>query len=144
MSHVRLPVCLLLTYKNIKFVVVQILSHVWLFATPYSVAPQASLSCTISWSLLKLISIESVMPSNHLILLCPLLLLPSIFPSIRIFSNKSVLRIYIYGCIHTAGCLLFSLKKKGNADTYYNMVEPWGHYAEWKDDSSMIPLMWDS
>ena len=72
---------------------VQLLSHVWLFATPWTAARQSSLSITISWSLLKLMSIESAMPSNHLILYCPLLLLPSIFPSIRIFSNESVLHI---------------------------------------------------
>ena len=61
--------------------------------TPWSVAHQASLSFTISWSLLKLMCIESVMPSNHLILCHPLLLLPSIFRSIRVFSNESVLCI---------------------------------------------------
>ena len=61
--------------------------------TPQTTARQASLSITISWSLLKLMSIESVMPSNHLILCRPLLLLPSIFPSIRVFSNESALRI---------------------------------------------------
>ena len=72
---------------------VQSLSHVQLFATPWTAAHQASLSITNSWSLLKLMSIESVMPSNHLILYCPLLLPPSIFPSIRVFSNESVLRI---------------------------------------------------
>ena len=71
---------------------VQSLSRVWLFATPWSVACQAFLSITNSWSLLKLMSIELVMPSNHLILCC-LLLLFSIFPSIRIFSNESVLCI---------------------------------------------------
>ena len=60
---------------------------------PWTAACQASLSITNSWSLLELMSIESVMPSNHLILCCPLLLLPSIFPSIRVFSNKSVLHI---------------------------------------------------
>ena len=65
---------------------VQSLNHVQLFATPWTAARQASLSFTISWSLLKLTSIESVMPSNHLILFCPLLLLPSTFPSIRVFS----------------------------------------------------------
>ena len=70
----------------------QSLSHVWLFATPWTAACQASLSIINSRSLLKLISIESVMPSNHLIL-CRLLLLPSIFPSIRVCSNESVLRI---------------------------------------------------
>ena len=59
------------------------------FATLWTAAHQASLSITNSWSLLKLMSIESVMPSNHLILCCPLLLLPSVFPSIRVFSNQS-------------------------------------------------------
>ena len=73
------------------FVIVQFLSHVWLFLTPWTAASQASLSFTTSCSLLKLTSIESVIPSNHLILCCPLLLLPSIFPSIRVFSNESAL-----------------------------------------------------
>ena len=72
---------------------VQSLSHVQLFETPWTAARQASLTVTNSRSLLKLVSSESVMPSNHLILCCSLLLLPSIFPSIRIFSNKSALRI---------------------------------------------------
>ena len=74
-----------------QFSSVQSLSHVKLFATPWTTALQASLSITDSWSLLKVMSIESVMPSNHLILCRPLLLLPSIFPSIRVFSNESVL-----------------------------------------------------
>ena len=68
-----------------RFVDTQSLSRVQLFATPSAAARQASLSITNSWSLLKLTSIESVMPSSHLILCCPLLLLPSIFPRIRIF-----------------------------------------------------------
>ena len=72
---------------------VQSLSYVGLFATPWTAAHQASLSITNSWSLLKLMSIESVMPSNHLILCRPLLLPPSIFPRIRVFSNESALRI---------------------------------------------------
>ena len=72
---------------------IQSLSRVRLFATPWTAACQASLSFTISHSLLKLMSIESVMPSNHLILCHPLLLLPSIFPSSRVFSNESVLCI---------------------------------------------------
>ena len=71
--------------------VVQSLSRVRLFATLWTAARQASLPFTISRSLLKLMSIESVMSSNHLILCCPLLLPPSIFPSIRVFSNKSAL-----------------------------------------------------
>ena len=70
---------------------VHLLSHVRLFATPRTAARLASLSITNSWSLLKLMSIELVMPSNHLILCHPLLLLPSVFPSIRVFSNESVL-----------------------------------------------------
>ena len=72
---------------------VQLLSHVQLFVTPWTAACQASLSITNSQSLPKLMFIESVMPSNHLILCCPLLLLPSIFPSIRVFSNESALCI---------------------------------------------------
>ena len=75
------------------FVVVQSLSRVQLFATPWTAACQASLSITSSRSLLKLMSIESVMPSNHLVLCRPLLLLPSIFPSIMVFSNESALHI---------------------------------------------------
>ena len=74
----------------IQFSSVQSLIHVWLFVTPWTVARQASLSITNSQSLLKLMSIESMIPSNHLILCNPLLLLPSIFPSIRVFSNESV------------------------------------------------------
>ena len=73
--------------------IVQSFSCIRLLATPRTAACQASLSITISRSLLKLVSIESVMPSNHLVLCRPLLLLPSIFPSIRVFSNKSVLHI---------------------------------------------------
>ena len=76
-----------------KFSSVQLFSCVQLFATPWTAAHQASLSITNSWSLLKLISIMSVIPSNHLILCHPLLLLPSIFPSIRVFSKESVLHI---------------------------------------------------
>ena len=72
---------------------VQLLSRVQLFATPWTAARQASLSITNSQSLLKLTSIESVMPSNRLILCCPLLLLPPIPPSIRVFSNESTLRM---------------------------------------------------
>ena len=70
---------------------VQSLSRVRLIVTPWTAGHQASLSITNSQSLLKLMSIKSVMPSNHLILCCPLLLLPSIFPSIRVFSNESIL-----------------------------------------------------
>ena len=75
------------------FVLVQSLSHVWIFATTWTAACQASLSITISWSLLRLMCIESVMPSNHLILCRPLLFLPSIFPSIRVFTNELALHV---------------------------------------------------
>ena len=77
----------------VQFSSVQLLSCVWLFATPWTVACQAALSITNSRSLPRLMSIESVMPSNHLILCHPLLLLPSIFPSIRVFPNESALCI---------------------------------------------------
>ena len=73
--------------------VVQLLSCAQLFAVPWTEAHQASLSFTLSQSLRKLMSIKLMMPSNHPILCCPLLLLPSIFPSIRVFSNESALRI---------------------------------------------------
>ena len=76
-----------------NFSSVQSLSYVWLFATPWTAAHQASLSITNFWSFLKLMSIESVMPSNHFIFCHPLLLLPSIFPSMRVFSRESVLCI---------------------------------------------------
>ena len=76
-----------------QFSSVQLLSSVQLFVTPWTAACQASLSITYSQSLPKLMSIESVMPSNHLILCCPLFLLPSIFPNIRVFSNESALHI---------------------------------------------------
>ena len=79
-------------FRNLSVAVVQSLSCVQLFATPWTAAHQAFLSFTISRSLLKLMSIESWMPSNHLIL-CHPLLLPSIFPSIRVFSNESALHI---------------------------------------------------
>ena len=82
----RLLVCLLISS-------VQSLSHFPLFPTPWTAAWQASISITSSQRLLKFMSIELAMPSNHLILCCPLLLLPSIFPSIRVFSNQSVLHI---------------------------------------------------
>ena len=76
-----------------QFQSAQSLSSVQLFATPWTAACQVSLSITNSQSLLKLMSIKSVMPSNHLILCCPLLFLPSIFPSSRVFSNESAIHI---------------------------------------------------
>jgi len=80
-----------MTFPDISSI--QLLRCIWLFATPWTAACQASLAITNSQILLKLMSIESVMPSNHFILCRPLLLLPSVFPSIRVFSNQSVLRI---------------------------------------------------
>ena len=82
-----------LTYSMVQFSSVQLLSCVRLFATPRTAARQASLSIINPWCLLKLISIELVMPSNHLILCHPLLLLLSIFPSIRVFSNESTVHM---------------------------------------------------
>ena len=78
---------------SVQFSSVQSLSHVRLFATPWTTTPQASLSITNTWSSLRLTSIKSVMPSSHLILCWPLLLLPPIPPSIRVFSNESTLRM---------------------------------------------------
>ena len=78
---------------NLLIPSVQSLSHVWLFVTPWTTERQASLSITNSWSSPKPMSIKCVMPSNHLILCQPLLLLPLIFPSIRLFSNESALCI---------------------------------------------------
>ena len=82
-----------MSFMYIQFSSVHSLSHVQLFVTPWTAAHQASLSLTNSWSLLKLISIKLVKPSNHFIICSSLLLLPSIFPSIRVFSNESVICI---------------------------------------------------
>ena len=79
--------------QSVQFSSVQSLSHAWLFVTPWTAARQASLSITSSSSLLKLTTIESVMPSNHLILCRPLLRSPSIFPSMRVFSNELALHL---------------------------------------------------
>ena len=91
---------------------VQSLSHVWLFVTPWAAARQASLSITNFWSLLKLMSIESVMPSHHLIICCPLLHLSSIFPSISVFSNESALHIggQSFGASASASVLPMSIQ----------------------------------
>ena len=88
-----LKLCCHLLGASFQFSSVQSLSRVWLFATPWTAARQASLSITNSWSLCKLMSIELVIPSNHLILCRPLLLPPSVFPSIRVFSDESILCI---------------------------------------------------
>ena len=82
-----------LIINSVQFSSVQSLSRVWLFETPWTTARQASLSVTNSWSLLKLVYIESVMPTSNLILCWPLLLPPLVFPSIRVFSNESALCI---------------------------------------------------
>ena len=93
-----------LTHAKLSFVVVvQLLSPLQLFVTPWTAACQASLSFSISQGLLKFMSIASVMPSNHLILCCPLLLLPSIFPNIRVFSNE------LAPCIRWPKCWSFSI-----------------------------------
>jgi len=92
MTKSKRPICVVRIHRGI-FSSVQSLSRVQLFATPWTEACQTSLSITNSQSLLSLMSIEPVMPSNHLILCCPLLLMSSIFPRIRVFSNESVLCI---------------------------------------------------
>ena len=121
--------------------VVQLLSHVWLFATPWTAARQASLSITISWSLLKLMSIEAVMPSNHLILCQPLLLLPSIFSSIRIFymswlfipgshsigASASVFPMNIQGWFPLALMGLISLLCK-RLSRVFSSITVWKHH----------------
>ena len=93
LSHRHLLKRLYISPLDVVVVVVQSLSRVLLFATPWGAACQASMSFTISQSLLKFMSIELVIPSNHLILCCPLLPFPSIFPSIRVFSNESAVCI---------------------------------------------------
>ena len=93
-------ICLIANHSSSKVslkifvvIIVQLLNHVWLFATPWTVALQTFMTFTIFWSFLKLMSIKSVMPSSHLILCHPLLLLLTIFPSIRIFSTESAFHI---------------------------------------------------
>ena len=93
MCHAAECKMLILIETFLIVIVVQLLRCVRLFVTPWTAACQAPLSSTSSWSLLCLISIESVMPSNYCILCHPLLLLPSIFPSIRVFSSESILHI---------------------------------------------------
>ena len=123
LSHSVLGCCY---YSN---AVVQSLSHVQLFAIPWTAAHQASLSFTISWNLLKLMSIESVMLSNHLILCRPLLLLSSIFPSTGVFFNELVL------CIRWSKFWSFSFIPKL---TFYSSIFPWtqissflNHISSW-------------
>ena len=122
--------------QSLQFSSVQSLRCVQLFVTPWIAAWQASLSITNSWSSLKLMSIESVMPSNHLILCCPLLLPPSIFPSIRVFwmsqffasggqsigvsTSASVLPMNIQYCLPLGLTGLISLKSKGLSKVFSN------------------------
>ena len=101
---------LILGPRSSQFSSVQSLSHVWLLATPWIIARQASLSITSSWSLPKPMSIESVMQSNHLILCRPLLLLPPVLPSIRVFSNESTSSASLFFFFFKS-TLLFIFKK---------------------------------
>ena len=94
---------------NPCFVVVQLPNCVWISVTPWTAGHQAFLSLPISWSLLKFMSIESVMPSNHLILYCPLLLLPSIFPSIGVFSSELALCIQYFASKYWSFSVSFSI-----------------------------------
>ena len=119
--------CIFIYFSKLRYpVVVQSLSHVWLFVTPWTIACQASLSA-ISQSLFKLRSIESVIASNHLILCCPLLLLPSIFPSIKVFSNESALYISVIlkWTWISYTCILQNLKKlqKEKKCNWYSKTE---------------------
>ena len=102
-------------YHMISLIVVfQLLSHVQLFAILWTAPCQVSLSFTISQSLLKLMSVESAMPSNHLVIRCPLFLLLSVFPSIRVFSNQSVL------CIRWQKLLQFQLQHQSFSSNEYS------------------------
>ena len=123
-----------------KLIVVQSVSRIWLFVTPRIAAQQASLCFTISWSLLKLMSIESLIPSNHLILCCPLLLLPSVFPSKRVFqvsqlfasggqsigASASVLSTNIQGWFPLGLTGLIFLLSKGFSRVFCN-TKVWKH-----------------
>ena len=93
MTSFNIYVCVIFQVFFIHIVVVQSLSRVQLFVTQWTAAHQASLSFTVSRSLLKLMSVDLVMPSSHLILCCPFLLLPSVFPSVRVFSIELALHI---------------------------------------------------
>ena len=119
---------------SFSIVIVQSLSHVQLFATPWTAAHQASLSFTLSWSLLKLMSVESVMPSSHLIFCCPLLLLPPSFPALRSFPMSwlftpggqsivalaSVLPVNIQGWLPLGLTGLITLLSKGISRVFSN------------------------
>ena len=110
------------------------LSHVWLFVTPWTAAHQASMSITSSWRSLKLMSIKSVMSSNHLILCHPLLLPPSIFPSIRVFSNESAL------CIRWPKYWSFSFSINPSNE-YSGLISSQTQLSDWTE-LNWTPLGW--
>ena len=135
-------------HKHLSLKLVQSLSWVRRFTTPWTAACQASLSFTIFWSLLKLMSIESVMPSNHLILCCPFLLLPSVFPSIKDFfpvswlltsdghsigasASASVLPMNIQGWFPLGLTSLISLQSKGLSRVFSNTTWYRKHQYGW-------------
>ena len=132
--------------KNVHVFVVQSLSHVQLFVTPWTATRQVSLSFTTSWSLLKLMSTESVMSSNHLILCHPLLLLPSIFPSIKVFSNDSTLHIR-WPCLESSLVLLEMYMRQelnGLGAVQLDFV-PCGQVSQDKEEEELSPAQkWDS
>ena len=107
---------------------VQSISHVWFFMIPWTEACQASVSITSFWSMLKLMSIKLVISSNHLILCHPLLLLPSIFPSIRVFPKESVL------CIRWSKCWSFA-----SASVLAMNIQDWSTLTS---DMQMTPPLW--
>ena len=162
------PVWLVKIY--IEFVVVQSLCHVWFFVTSWTAAHQAPLSSIISQNLLKFMSIESVMLFNHPILCCPLLLLPSIFPSIRVFSNEwlftsggqsvgtltsaSVFPIYVQGWFPLGSTGLMSLQSKAlsrdfssttvQKHQFFHTQEEWNfhfHTSLWSNSHICIWLL---
>ena len=117
--------------------VVQSLSCVQLFATPWTAACQSSLSFTISRSLLKFMPIESVLPSNHLILCHPLLLLPSIFPSIRVFSNESALSISWPKCfLH----IIYFFNSHNNCMKLKLLLYPFYRWGNWDSKGNSLSL----
>ena len=123
-------------------IVGQLLSRVWLFATPWIAAHQASLSITDTWSLLKLMSIASVMPSNHLILCCPLLLQPSIFPSIRVFSNQWLFAsgIQSIGAFASASVLPVNITLLSKDPSHLNANRPGQRPSPWQWQTLPAPL----
>ena len=125
-----------------QFCSVQSLSHLWFFVTPWTAALQAFLSFTNSQTLHKLMSIKSVMPSNHLILCCPLLL-PSIFPSIRVFSNESVLHIRWQKYWSLSLSINLSNKYSGLISFRLDLLAVWGTLKSLlQHHSSKASILW--